>query len=69
MLAGPQGPLPPPRRRQPGEVEVWSHVLLREGVELHIEPRQANLGPEQIRALTHGVMQLIDELTQPDEEE
>lgn len=69
LLAGPQGPLPPPRRRQPGEVEVWSHVLLREGVELHIEPRQANLGPEQVRALTQGVMQLIDALTAPDEEE
>jgi len=65
LLAGPEGegPLPPPRRRRPGELEVWSHLVIRDGVELHIEPRQADLTPEQIRELSRGVMALVKRIT------
>lgn len=62
LLAGPSGPLPPPRRRRPGDVEVWSHLYLGDGIELHIEPRQANLSPEQIRELARGVQVLVEQL-------
>ncbi len=66
LLTGPagEGPLPPPKPRKPGDVEVWSHLLIREGVELHIEPRQADLTPEQIRSLAQGVMALVKKIAE-----
>lgn len=62
LLAGPPdlGPLPPPRRRKPGDVEVWSHLLIREGIELQIEPKIAGISPEQVRALTREVMAIAE---------
>ncbi|NBQ89737.1 MAG: MerR family transcriptional regulator [Betaproteobacteria bacterium] len=39
------------RPRQPGQVEVRSHVFLAPGVELVIAPAEAGLSPEQARAL------------------
>jgi DNA-binding transcriptional MerR regulator len=58
-----QGPLPPPRRRPPGSVEVWSHLLVRDGIELHIEPTQAGLKPEQMRALLRAVLDAYERIT------
>jgi hypothetical protein len=31
-------------------VEVWSHVVVADGVELHLEPSSAGLSAEQSRA-------------------
>jgi DNA-binding transcriptional MerR regulator len=64
LLAGPagQGPLPPPRRSKPGDVEVWSHLLIRDGIELHIEPKTAELNPEQVRALAREIMAIADKI-------
>jgi DNA-binding transcriptional MerR regulator len=50
----------PPRPRQRGSVEVWSHVVIDDGVELTLDPRRAGLTPEQVRALAKGVMELVD---------
>ena len=65
LLAGTEGegPLPPPRRKRPGDVEVWSHLLIRDGVELHIEPGQSGLTPEQVRELARGIMALVKKVT------
>jgi DNA-binding transcriptional MerR regulator len=46
---------PPPRRTQPGSIEVWSRVTLADGLEVHIEPGRAGLSPEQVRALVQGI--------------
>ncbi len=43
-------PLPPPLPTIRGAVEVWSHMHVGDGIELHIEPRRAGLSPEQVRA-------------------
>ena len=51
-------PLPPPLPRRAGTVEVWSHVVIDDGLELTVEPRRAGLSPEQVRALAHGVSAL-----------
>jgi DNA-binding transcriptional MerR regulator len=40
---------PPPRRRGAGTVEVWSHLVIAEGVELTINPGAAGLTPAQVR--------------------
>jgi hypothetical protein len=43
-------------KRNRGSVEVWSHLYIDEGVELHIEPRYSGLSPEQVRAMFRAVM-------------
>ena len=51
-------PVPPPRPRQKGAVEVWSHIHVDDGVELTIEPNRAGLTPEMLREFASGVMEL-----------
>jgi DNA-binding transcriptional MerR regulator len=54
--------IPPVKSPQPGDVAVWSHILIRPGVELHVEPGQAGLSPEELRALTRKVATLMDDM-------
>ncbi len=63
-----EGLRPPPRPRSPGSVEVWSHVVLGEGVELHVEAQRAELTPEQVRALASGVAALYRRIRSGEEE-
>ena len=49
----------PPVRKKPGEIQVWSHMHLGEGIELHIEPNQAGLTPEQLRELSKKMLELV----------
>jgi DNA-binding transcriptional MerR regulator len=49
-----RNPQLPIARSRRGEVEVWSHIVLDDGVELHIEPGRAGLSPEQVRALARA---------------
>lgn len=46
---------PPPRPLRSGAVEVWSRVMLADGLELHLEPTRAGLSPEQVRTLVAEV--------------
>lgn len=46
----------PARASQPGSVEVRSHVMVADGVEVSIEPGRAGLTPEQVRQLVRGIM-------------
>ncbi|WP_237068372.1 MerR family transcriptional regulator [Microbulbifer guangxiensis] len=62
LLAGDAGVEPPPPKRKPGDVEVWSHILLADGVELRINPVLAGLSPAQIRKLTEYVMDAVANL-------
>ena len=43
--------VPPAKPRGAGTIEVWSHIVLADGIELHIEPSTAKLSPEQLKAL------------------
>ena len=64
-LLAPQGEaglVPPPRPRQAGTVEVWSHLVVADGVELTLEPTRAGLTPEQVRELAQGVMALFHQI-------
>ena len=64
LLAKPgAGVLPPPRPRGPGTVEVWSHLVVADGIEIHVEPGRAGLSPEQVRKFFRGVMALHLQLT------
>jgi hypothetical protein len=55
LLHGEQAPIPP-RTRAIGSVEVRSHLLVADGVEVVIEPERAGLSPEQVRDFIKGVM-------------
>jgi DNA-binding transcriptional MerR regulator len=59
LLAGATSTVPP-RPRAPGTVEVWSHVVLADGLELTIEPGRAELSPEQAREFAAGVTDLYE---------
>ena len=49
------GTVAPPPARVPGTVEVWSHVVLADGLELTMEPGRCGLTPDEVRALIAGV--------------
>jgi len=49
--------LPPKPERKAGTLEVWSHLVIAEGVELIIDPSRAGLSPEQVRVLAQAVME------------
>ena len=55
----------PPRRA--GTVEVWSHLVISDGVELNLEPSRAGLSPEQIRAFFRAVTQAYEQIHQNEE--
>jgi DNA-binding transcriptional MerR regulator len=55
-------PLPPAPRRA-GTVEVWSHLVVADGVEVVLEPGRARLSPEQVRAFFRAVSRVYDEVT------
>jgi DNA-binding transcriptional MerR regulator len=70
LLSEPErGILPPPRPRGPGTVEVWSHVVIADGLEITLEPGRAGLSAEQVRALARGVMALYGQIRETDEEQ
>ena len=61
--------IPPPRPRQRGAIEVWSHVVIDHGIELTIDPKQAGLSPEAVRALIKGIADVYDKLNKQEEKE
>lgn len=58
----PSGLLPPPRPRAPGSVEVWSHIVIADGLEITLEPSRAGLSPEAVRALARNVMAIYQQI-------
>lgn len=60
------GEAPPvaPRARAAGSVEVRSHLLVADGIEVVIEPGRAGLSPEQVRSFIQGVMAAYQQITQ-----
>jgi DNA-binding transcriptional MerR regulator len=68
ILGGEEGQLlPPPRPRGPGTVEVWSHLVIADGLELTLEPGRAGLSPEQVRQLFRGITALYEQIRQEEE--
>jgi len=66
LLSGAPPPVAP-RARGPGTVEVWSHLVVADGIEIGLEPTRAQLTPEQARAFFNGVRALHAELTRKPE--
>ncbi|MEY5029832.1 MAG: hypothetical protein RLZ63_2147 [Pseudomonadota bacterium] len=55
VMAGGESPVPE-QPAQPGAIRVRSHVFIAPGVELQIDPQEAGLSPEQLRAFVRSVM-------------
>ncbi len=68
LLKGNQAPIPP-RSKAVGSIEICSHLLVADGIEVVIEPGLAGLSPEQVRSFIKGVMavyaQVSDGQTEP----
>lgn len=62
LLTKPDAMDVPEKTRWPGMVEVWSHLHIADGVELHIEPGRAGLTPEKLRAFLKLVMENFAEV-------
>jgi DNA-binding transcriptional MerR regulator len=62
------GPLPPTPRRA-GTVEVWSHLVVADGVELTLESGRAGLTPEQVRAFFRAVAQAYAQIHESEAKE
>lgn len=56
------GQLPPHRGRRPGDLEVWSKLFVKEGLEINFEPKMAKMSPEQVREFCRRVMELAEEI-------
>ena len=65
LLHGEQAPVPP-RTRAIGSVEVRSHLMVADGVDLVIEPGRAGLSPEQVRQFIKGVMAVFAQVSGED---
>ena len=59
--------LVPPTPRRAGTVEVWSHLVVADGVEVNLEPGRAGLSPAQVRAFCRAVTQAYEQLLQGEE--
>jgi DNA-binding transcriptional MerR regulator len=62
------GPLPPTPRRA-GTVEVWSHLVVADGVEITLEPGRAGLNPEQVREFFRAVTGAYKQLHESEEKQ
>ena len=61
-------PLPPPRARRPGDVTLRTHVTLAPGVELVIDPQEASLAAEAVRAIVRRAASLVEQIRKEDAE-
>jgi len=63
ILAAPEsGLLPPPRPRGAGTVEVWSHMVVADGLEITLEPGRTGLSSEEVRTLFRGITALYEQI-------
>ena len=68
LLEPASGSMPPPRPRGAGTVEVWSHLVVSDGLEITLEPGRAGMSPEQVRAFFRGVMALHEQIQEQNKE-
>lgn len=61
VMAGEEAPVQL-RQRRPGAIQVRSHVFVAPGIELQIDPEEAGLSPEQLRAFVKAVMTQFQDL-------
>lgn len=68
LLQGEEAPIPP-RTRQPGSIEVFSHLTVADGIQVVIEPSRAGMSPDQVRRFVREVMRLHESIIHGDYDE
>jgi len=68
VLKGENSGTLPPAPRRTGTVEVWSHMVVTDGVEVILEPGRATLSPEQVRVFFRAVALEFERIRNGDEE-
>jgi DNA-binding transcriptional MerR regulator len=61
LLSG-EGTVVPERPRRAGSIEVWSHLVVADGVEVNLESGRAGLSPEQVRQFYADVMSAFEKI-------
>ncbi len=56
--------VPPPRPQEKGSIEIRSHVMIDQGIELIIDPARSNLAPKKVRQLVDSVIKSYKKLKQ-----
>jgi DNA-binding transcriptional MerR regulator len=56
-------PAVPAKPKAAGSIEVCSHLVVADGLEVVIEPTRAGLTPEQVRKFAKGVMALYADIS------
>lgn len=56
---------PPVAPRRPGTIEVRSHLVVTDGIELSIAPERAGLTQAQVRQLFHALLAALEEIKSP----
>lgn len=56
--------LPPPKPRGAGTVEVWSHMVVTDGLEIMLEPSRAGLSSGQVREFFRAVTTFYEQIKQ-----
>lgn len=69
LLRGKDAAALPPTPRRAGTVEVWSHLVVADGVELMLEPGRAGLTPEQVRAFFRAATQAYTQIHDEESED
>ncbi len=64
LLHGEADELPPPRRKAPGTLEIWSRLQVAPGVEVSLEAGEAGLSPEQLRSFLQKILSAYEEIRQ-----
>ncbi len=62
LLRGEPAPVAP-RTRAIGSVEVRSHLMVADGIDVVIEPGRAGFSPEQVRDFIKGVMAVFSQVS------
>ena len=59
VLSGEQLDLPE-RKKQVGQIEVRSHLFIKDGIELQVSPETAGLSPEELRQFFKMVLEAYE---------
>lgn len=62
VLKQPQAGTLPPAPRRAGTVEVWSHLVVADGIEVTLEPARAGLSPEEVRAFFRAINEAYERI-------
>lgn len=59
----------PQNQKQSGQIEVRSHLIVTEGIEIQVSPETAGMSPEELRVFFKRVLETYREIVSVDKKE